>query len=240
MKVAVTGHHEESIAEYVVMSLIALQRGIRSQDAQLRAGKWASAGQDPTIPQPTTLKGRVATFLGFGAIGQAAWYALRHFGVEGIAITRSGSIDARLEGLRWAGTTEKLDRAIEESSLLVISVPLDEQTRSVIGAAQLAALGGNGILVNVARGPVVEESALFEALSQRTVAGAAIDVWYRYPGADGVAFPSSLPFGHLDNILMTPHSSGVTEQTFRDRVAAIADNIDRFNRGDELRNEVSR
>lgn len=240
VRVSTTGHHEESIAEYVVMSLVALQRDLRSQDAALRTGKWASAAQVPSIPQPATLKGRVVTFFGFGAIGQAAWRALRHFGAEGIAITRSGSTDAPAHGLRWSGQNAELQRALQESDILVVSVPLDPDTRGVIGAAQLAALGQNGLVVNVARGPVVEEHALFAALADKSIAGAAIDVWYRYPGPDGNAHPSDLPFGSLDNVIMTPHSSGVTQQTFRERVVAIAENINRFTRGEPLVDEVTR
>lgn len=240
VRVATTGHHEESIAEYVVMALIALQRDIRSQDAALRTGKWASAGQDPRIPQPARLKGRVVTFLGFGAVGQASWRALRHFGAEGIAITRSGSTDAVAHGLRWSGRNAELQRALQESDVLVVSIPLGADTRGTIGTEQLAALGSNGLVVNVALGPVVDEHALFAALEGRTIAGAAIDVWYRYPGPDGNAHPSDLPFGSVGNVIMTPHSSGVTQQTFQERVVAIAENINRFVQGEPLVDEVTR
>jgi phosphoglycerate dehydrogenase-like enzyme len=89
-------------------------------------------------------------------------------------------------------------------------------------------LGSGGILVNVGRGPVVQEQALFDALAGHTIAAAAIDVWYQYPGADGVGRPSTLPFADLDNILMTPHSSGVTHHTFVGRVADVAANISRL------------
>ena len=84
----------------------------------------------------------------------------------------------------------------------------------MIGAEQLRGLGADGVLINVGRGPLVVESALYEALSGRSIAGAAIDVWYQYPDADGNASPSELPFDKLPNVLMTPHSSGVTENTF--------------------------
>lgn len=238
--VATTGHHEDSIAEYVVMALIALQRSLRNQDTQLRAGRWSSAGYDSLIPQPLTLSRRVATFLGFGAIGQASWRALRHFGVEGIAITRSGATDAKHHGLLWSGRTRDLNRALQESDLLIVSVPLDRETRGIVGATELENLGGNGLIVNVARGPVVDERSLFDMLRDHKIAGAAIDVWFRYPGTDGYAFPSDLPFGSLDNILMTPHSSGVTQQTFHDRAASIADNINRFRAGTPLRDGVVR
>jgi phosphoglycerate dehydrogenase-like enzyme len=80
------------------------------------------------------------------------------------------------------------------------------------------------------------ERALYEALSGLAISGAAIDVWYQYPAGDGRAAPSLLPFEKLPNVLMTPHSSGVTHDTFVGRVDDIADNIGRLQRGDPLRN----
>ncbi len=109
----------------------------------------------------------------------------------------------------------------------------------MIGADELRALGRDGVLVNVGRGPLVQEQALFDALSSSTIAGAAIDVWYDYPGPDGRGTPSALPFSELPNILMTPHSSGVSQQTFVGRVDDIADNITRLARGEQLRNVVT-
>ncbi len=96
------------------------------------------------------------------------------------------------------------------------------------------------MLINVGRGPLVVESALYEALSGRSIAGAAIDVWYQYPDADGNASPSALPFDKLPNVLMTPHSSGVTENTFAGRVDDVAANIGRLSRGEPLQNLVDR
>ena len=110
----------------------------------------------------------------------------------------------------------------------------------MIGAEQLRALGADGVLINVGRGPLVEERALYEALSARTIAGAAIDVWYRYPGADGNASPSELAFDELPNMLMTPHSSGVTADTFIGRADDIAANVGRLHRREPLQNLVCR
>jgi phosphoglycerate dehydrogenase-like enzyme len=110
----------------------------------------------------------------------------------------------------------------------------------MIGAAQLEALGPDGVLINVGRGPLVQEQSLFDALAGGIVKAAAIDVWYRYP-TDGVGCaPSDLPFAKLPNILMTPHSSGVTRDTFAGRAEDVAANIGRLTRGEPLRNLVAR
>jgi hypothetical protein len=97
-----------------------------------------------------------------------------------------------------------------------------------------------GVLINVGRGPLVQQQALYEALAGGVICAAAIDVWYRYPSGGGTVAPSDLPFADLPNILMTPHSSGVTTDTFIGRTDDIAANIGCLQRGDALRNVVSR
>lgn len=238
--VATTSHHEDSIAEHSVMALIALQRSLLRQDALLRHGKWESAAYNPDFPQPQTLKGKVVTFLGFGAIGQATWSLMRHFGISGIAITGSGATDAQQHGLQWAGSTADLDKALIESDILIISIPLLPQTTGLIGSHELDLLGAQGLVVNVARGPIIDQDALFASLSNKTIAGAAIDVWYSYPDANGNGFPSSAPFASLDNVLMTPHASGVTQDTFASRALSITQNINRLVANEPLLDLVER
>jgi phosphoglycerate dehydrogenase-like enzyme len=96
-----TLHHEGSIAEYVASVLVALRRELIAQDAALREGHWRSSVYFPALRQPETLRGAVVTFLGFGHIGVASWKILQAFGVEGIAITRTGSVDCDEHALPW-------------------------------------------------------------------------------------------------------------------------------------------
>ena len=98
----------------------------------------------------------------------------------------------------------------------------------MIGDTELAALGPDGVLINVGRGPLVQQDALFDALSAGSLGSAAIDVWYDYPSADGIGAPSRHPFHTLHNVLMTPHSSGITRETFEGRVDDITANIGRL------------
>jgi phosphoglycerate dehydrogenase-like enzyme len=122
----------------------------------------------------------------------------------------------------------------------VVSAPLNEHTEGMIGVEQLRALGSDGVLINVGRGPLVQEQALYDALAGGVIRAAAIDVWYRYPAGDGVTAPSDLPFAELPNVLMTPHSSGVTRDTFIGRVDDIVANIGRLQRGEPLHNVINR
>jgi phosphoglycerate dehydrogenase-like enzyme len=238
--VANTFHHEQSIAEYVLAAAVLLRRGFLAQDWALREGIWATSVYDSSITQPRSLHGARVGFVGFGHIGRRSWQLFRAFECVGAAVTGSGRLDAAAEGLSWAADVGRLDRLMVESEVVVVSAPLTEHTVGMIGAGELAALGPDGVLINVGRGPLVVERALYEALSGRTIAGAAIDVWYQYPADDGHVAPSELPFEKLPNVLMTPHSSGVTRDTFIGRVDDIAANIGRLQRGEPLRNLVAR
>ena len=236
--VANTFHHERSIAEYVVGAAVMLRRDFLNQDRRLRQGVWATSVYDAAIPQACTLGDARIGFVGFGHIGQCAWNLFRAFGCTGSAVTGSGRVPEC--GLSWAGDTSELDRLLTECDVAVVSAPLNEHTEGMIGASQLRALGRDGVLINVGRGPLVQERALHEALAGGGIRAAAIDVWYRYPSGSGVCAPSELPFADLPNVLMTPHSSGVTRDTFTGRVDDIAANIGRLHRSEPLENVVSR
>jgi len=239
--VANTFHHERSIAEYVLAAVIMLTRDFLAQDRALRGGVWSTSVYDDAIGQPSTAGAARIGFVGFGHIGQLSWELLRTLGCSGAAVTGSGRVDAGQHGLSWAGDTSRLHDLLRESDAVVVSAPLTEQTRGMIGAAELRALGPDGVLVNVGRGPLIDERALYEALRDRVLRAAAIDVWYRYPaGRREAAAPSDHPFHELPNVLMTPHSSGVTADTFMGRAADIVANIGRLSRGETLSNVVAR
>ena len=97
----------------------------------------------------------------------------------------------------------------------------------------------SALLVNVGRGPLVDQQSLYTALADKSIGGAAIDVWYDYPASGHTGAPSALPFHELSNLLMTPHSSGLTRQTFDGRTADVAANINRLAAGQPLRSVVA-
>ncbi|WP_395309672.1 2-hydroxyacid dehydrogenase [Mycobacterium sp. AMU20-3851] len=240
--VANTFHHERSIAEYVLAAAILLRRGFLAQDRALRREVWASAVYDDTIAQPPVLGGAKIGYVGFGHIGRQSWKLLRHLGCSGAAVTGSGRVAEDL-GLDWVGDVTRLDELADASDVLVVSAPLTPETTGMIGRTQLGALGPEGVVINVGRGPLVDQHALYDALLTGRLGAAAIDVWYRYPEATGrgaTGAPADLPFHELPNVLMTPHSSGITTDTFRGRVDDIAANIGRLLRGEPLRNVVRR
>ncbi|MEH3143639.1 MAG: 2-hydroxyacid dehydrogenase [Mycobacterium kyogaense] len=236
--VANTFHHERSIAEYVAAAAVMLRRRFLVQDRELRDGVWSTSVYDRSIDQAATLGEARIGFVGFGHIGRCSWNLLRAFGCTGAAVTGSGR-GAHDEGLAWVSDTGALDRLMRESDVVVVSAPLNSATAGMIGASQLAGLGADGVLINVGRGPLVQEQALYEALAGGVIAAAAIDVWYRYPTDGSPCAPSDFLFGELPNVLMTPHSSGVTSDTFAGRVEDVTANILRLQQGTPLRNVLA-
>ena len=238
VRLANTFHHEDAMAEYALWAAIGLRRGLPGVDRALRADRWESPAMDLALPLPAGLSGVRVGLFGFGHIGERTWRAFAHFGATGAAVTGRGDVDAGAHGLAWAGGPEELRRLCVESDVLVCCVPLTQATRGAIGAAELDALGSDGVLINMARGPVVDEEALYGALRDGRLGGAAIDVWYSYPAGSTVGAPSRFPFRDQPNVLMTPHISGVALGTFRGRVRDIAANVAALAGGEPLRNQI--
>ena len=232
--------HETGIAEYVLGAMLALTRGFARIDAALRRGAWESqwaVGTPPPVPWPE-LAGKTLGIVGYGRIGQGVARRARGFDMEILAIRRDvwRSADDELELL---GGLDVLDEVLQRSDYVVLTLPLTPATRGLIGAAQLRAMKPTAVLVNVSRAEIVEEQALYHALAERRLAGAALDVWYRYPTDAAPTLPARQPFHELDNVLMTPHVSGWTEGMLEARAALIAENIARVARGEPPVNQVS-
>lgn len=225
--------HDDAIAEWAVMSLLALTRNLLAYDAALRRDEWLQ------LPAERELRGRTVGALGYGHIARRTVELLRPFGLEAVAVTRSPG-RARGEGLRWLAGMEELERLLSEADVLLVAVPLTEETRALVGARELELLGPDGYLLNPARGAVVDERALFEALRDRRIAGAALDTWWSYPeGGSRRGAPSELPFAELDNVVMTPHVSGSTTGTADGRRELVVAQLLRLHRGEPLENVVA-
>ena len=121
---------------------------------------------------------------------------------------------------------------LTRADYLAITLPLTPETRGLLGERELRAMKPTAILVNVSRAEIIDEDALYEALVERRIGAAALDVWYRYPSGPGPTPPARRPFHELPNILMTPHVSGWTEGMLEARAKLIAENIRRTARGE--------
>jgi phosphoglycerate dehydrogenase-like enzyme len=225
--------HEQAMAEWVVMAVLALSRRLLTYDRRLREGDWS-----PNLPWELELSGRVVATIGYGHIGRRVGELARALGMEVVAATRSPSPE-RADGLRRLAGLDELGSVLEEADFAVVAVPSSPETHGLVGASELERLGPDGYLVNVARGDVVEERALYEALRDGTIAGAAIDVWYCYPRGGAQTLPSEYPFHELDNVLMAPHVSGRTTGTQERRAAFLAEQLRRLEDGRPLENVLA-
>jgi phosphoglycerate dehydrogenase-like enzyme len=223
--------HDVGIAEYVIGAMLAVTRTFCRIDADLRRGRWDSVWSGAPVPLWPELAGKTLGIIGYGRIGQAVARRALAFDMDVLAIRRDASRPDphRLAFLRGPAA---LDEVLVRADYLALTLALTPDTRGLIGAPQLARLRPTAVLVNVARGEVVDEDALYDALHRRVIAGAAIDVWYRYPAGEAPTHPGHRPFHELPNVLMTPHVSGWTEGMMDARAGVIAENIHRTARGE--------
>lgn len=230
--------HEIPMAEYAMACLLEHQVALASIGAAFSSDTFAQAylGRQPR----GELYGKTLLIIGFGRIGQAVAVRAQAFGIRVIAISsraRGGRVDGPMDE---AYTEAELLAQLPRADFVVLSCPLNEHTRGSFGAAQLAAMGREAVLINIARAAVVDQAALYEALAQQRIARAFLDVWYQYPAGEGDhVLPAAQRFETLPNAFCTPHVSGWTHGLFARRYRLIAQNIDRLARGEPLHNVVA-
>ena len=234
--------HETAIAEYVLGAMIALTRDLLPLDAALRRGEWPGhwvPGGGGKLAVWSELAGKTVGILGYGRIGREVARRARVFDMGVCAIRgRAGSETVADDGL--IGGPNMLDEVLRRSDYVVVATPATPATIGSIGGPQLALMKPGGFLINVARGAIVDEAALYDALAAQRIAGAALDVWYNYPRDAEPTLPARLPFHRLSNVLMTPHISGATNGMLGARAGVIAENIRRVAQGELPLNLVPR
>jgi phosphoglycerate dehydrogenase-like enzyme len=223
--------HETGIAEFVMGVMLAWTRELGRLDAALHRGTWLSQWAVGVPPPPTwpELAGTTLGIVGYGRIGQCLGRRARAFDMTVLAVRRDRSAP---DGTVELHGPDHLHDVLARADYVAITASLSAETRGLIGARQLAAMKPSALLINVARAEIVDEDALYRALVDRTIAGAALDVWYRYPTTPGATWPGTRPFHELPNVLMTPHVSGWTEGMLEARATLIAGNIARAARGE--------
>ena len=223
--------HEVGIAEYVMGAMLAWTRELGRLDAALHRGTWLSQWAVGTPAPPTwpELAGKTLAIVGYGRIGRALAQRARAFDMTVLATRRDLSTR---DGLVELHGPDALHQVLACADYVALTASLSAETRGLIGERELGVMKPTALLINVARAEIVDEDALYRALTARTIAGAALDVWYRYPTAAGETFPGHRPFHELPNVLMTPHVSGWTEGMLDARARLIAENIARAERGE--------
>lgn len=238
-----TGHHGPAIAEHVLMTALMLRRRVIEVDAQMRRGEWRTVATAPGPPPAGTpyhrsLAGSTLGLIGYGEIGRSVARLAKAFGMRVIALRQhpdaGGPGSELLDRVYGEGELHSL---LDESDVVVVTAPLTESTRGLIDAEALTHLHPDALIVNVARGPIIDEDALYSALAERRIGGAALDVWWDAP--QGTQAPPVVHrFAALDRVVLTPHFSGHAREVFIARAADIARNIDLLDAGLPLERRV--
>lgn len=233
----------EPTAELAIGLMLAAAKFIVPMDRELRKNDWRSRyGHSPT----TILAGGTATIVGYGRIGKRIGQVCKALGLRVVGIRRHVELSAAVPEGDPADAImppSALHDLLPKSDVLFIVVPLTTETEGMIGPTELDLLPRNAVLVNVGRGNVVDEEALYTALHEGKILAAGLDVWYQYPRhvedrADTP--PARYPFHALDNVVMSPHRGGWLSAAEPNRIAELASLLRAAAEGRPILSEVDK
>jgi phosphoglycerate dehydrogenase-like enzyme len=208
------GVFSEILAEFVIGAVLFFAKGFRRMVRSQQAGVW---DQFDTVQ----VAGQTMGVIGFGDIGRAAAQRAEALGMQVIALRRRSEPERRRD-------------LLAHSDYIVLNAPLTPETRGIVGEAELRAMKRTAVLINVGRGPLLDEPALIAALREGRIGGAALDVFDREP------LPAGHPFYALDNVLLSPHAADHTPDWKQRAMQMFLDNFERYRKGEPLRNVVDK
>ena len=230
--------HETAIAEYVLMVVLVWSHRFREIESDFRLrSSWAPSWVHSGAPHGE-IRGSTLGIVGLGRVGREVAKRAVVFGCHVLAANRSPCEPG--DGVERVYPLGALDEMLPLCDTVAICTAFAPETERLFDARRLALMKPSALLVNIARGAIVDEDALYAVLRERTIGGAAIDVWWQYPNAaEPERRPSRHPFHELPNVIMTPHCSGWTAGMVRRRWDEVVDNLRRFVRGEPLINVVT-
>jgi phosphoglycerate dehydrogenase-like enzyme len=225
------------VAEFAISLLFAVAKNLIPSDRELRTGNWIHRWGGP-VPN-IEIRGKKVLIIGLGHIGANIAKRLRSFEVTITAATHSGT--PRNDNL--VDQVVRIDEAqphVKDSDFVILSLPLTDESKGLVNREFLSWMKPTSILVNISRAEIIDELALYDALKEKRIHGAGIDVWWRYPKEwRGTAVPpSDVPFHELDNIVISPHRAAYSANTERELYLFAGENILRFIRGEAPLNIV--
>lgn len=219
------GIHGTSVGETVTGFLLAFARRLHRYRDRQGSKLWKREPQDV----PFTLAGETICVVGLGTLGQGIATHASGLEMNVVGVRRSG---AETPGVEDVFTPDRLESAVEDARFVAIATPLTDETEGLIDRAVFEAMREDAYLINVARGPVVDESALIEALERESIAGAGLDVFETEPLAE------TSPLWDFENVIITPHVAAMTNTYHEDIAALVRENVDRLERGEPWYNRV--
>jgi glyoxylate reductase len=215
------------VAEHVILLILSLYRKLFVANQTLREGQWL---QWQLRPQSYNLVGKTVGIVGLGRIGREVAQRTRAFECQLVyydVLRAPTEVETKLE-VNYVS----LDELLAQSDIITLHVPRTKETQGMIGAAQLARMKPTALLINTARGGLVDEAALYQALTSGQIAGAGLDVFaVEPPGADNALL-------HLDNVVATPHIAAGTRDALANKMRAAFGNMQRVAEGQPPRNQV--
>jgi D-3-phosphoglycerate dehydrogenase len=206
----VPGSNAEAVAEHAIGAMLVLARSLHAMDRDLRTRDWPIARKH--ADRSTELAGRTLGIVGMGNVGTRV-AEIAHWGFRMKVLGTT----SRARALPAFVQAAPVERVLGEADYVVLACPLTPETRHLVNAQRLALMKPNAVIVNAARGPVIDEAALVEALRDRRIGGAALDVFAEQP------LRRDHPFLGLDNVLLTPHAAGITEESMKNMSRGAAE-----------------
>ncbi len=236
------GAYSDEVAEFAIGMMLAAAKNIVRFDRRLRRGEYANGIQPrPKLEelggQVALMRGKTLGIVGYGGIGRSTARMSRPFGMGVLAFGRH---EIHERGVTLLRGRAGLRRLLRDSDVVLLALPLTKATRGFIGREELAAMKPDAILVNVARGEIVQERAVYDWLVRNPRSVYATDVWWPKNDGGGESFSPNLPFLELDNFIGTPHASGPSALTTGSVTKHSIENLIRYFRGKPLKNVVDR
>lgn len=231
-------YNAAATAEMAIALLMAAAKFIVPLDRKLRAGDWTPR-YGPS--QSIGLAGKTALVLGYGEIGRRVARACAALDMSVLATRRTLAAQAAADAFAEVHSPADLKQFLPRAHALIITLPLTPETKGSIGVEEIASLPRGAILVNVGRGAIVDEPALYHALRDGHLLAAGLDVWYNYPADEASRTntpPSNFPFHELDNVVMSPHRGGDAAGIVPLRMAHLAKLLNAAARGKPMPNRV--
>ncbi|MBZ5575819.1 MAG: D-2-hydroxyacid dehydrogenase [Acidobacteriia bacterium] len=223
-----SGVFSQSLGEFVLGAILYFAKDFRRMMDNQREGRWAPF----TVAE---ISGQTAGIVGYGDIGRAIATRLRPMGMRVLGMTRRGPLLYNMDPLvsQVYGPGDRI-AMVAQCDYVIVAAPLTADTRGLMGEAELAAMKPGAVIINVGRGPVIDEAALIGALREKRIRGAALDVFDLEP------LPQGHPFYQLDNVLLSPHCADHTADWLDAAMRFFLDNFERYRKREPLLNVVDK
>ncbi len=223
-----SGVFSPSLGEFALGAILYFAKDFRRLMKNQMAGVWEQF-------DITLISGQTVGIVGYGDIGRAVAMRVRAMGMRVLAVKRHAPpLDKADPLVDQIYSPAQLHEMLPRCDYVVVAAPLTAETRGMIGIAEFAAMKPQAVVINIGRGPVIDEAAIVQALTRRSIKGAALDVFDREP------IPAGHPFYQLDNLLLSPHCADHTPDWLELTMRFFVEQFDRYAQGEPLRNVVKK